>query len=295
MDNVWQTGTFGFRFSAPGQLVMCNLFAVGQDKVSSPSYYWDGLSRSDGPLLLFQYTMEGGGIFESEKGRFRIGAGQAFLTEIPGKHRYYFPEGSKSPWSFLFLLIRPDVILPNWQEVKKLLGDTPLLPPESRPIRFLRSIWEEANAGRITEAYTASSYVYQFIAELCRYAALPRGERKEWPQKVLQAADYIQTHYKSMISLEHLSEQLGVSKYHFLRTFTAAVGVSPSEYLNRIRTQQAIRLLQETSWSIERIATEIGYSGGSYFIKVFRKITGRTPGSFRAEPGQLTFQRFFFD
>lgn len=289
-----KTGTYGFRFKIPERMAMCELFAVGRDIVSDPAYRWDGLERTDGPLLLFQYTLEGEGIYETNKGIYRIDAGRAFMTEIPGNHRYYFSEGS-SRWSFIFALLRPKFIMPNWEEAKRRLGETPYFPHTSRPTRILEHIWDEANAGRITDPHTASSHVYHFISELCRYAFAPKGERQEWPAKIRETAAYIETSFDRMPSLDQLSERLGISKYHLLRTFTAATGVSPNDYVNRVRIEKAMRLLRRTDWSVEEIAERIGYSSGSYFIKVFRKVTGRTPGSFRSGEGQLTFSRMFFD
>ncbi|SFD65765.1 AraC-type DNA-binding protein [Paenibacillus catalpae] len=288
------TGTFGFRFTTPDQLALCNLFAIGRDKITDPQYRWDGLTRSDGPLLLFQYTLDGEGIYEKGQEKFRIQAGQAFLTEIPGDHRYYFPADG-THWSFIFLLFRPALILPNWEEVKKQLGETPYLPAGSRPIRLLQSMWEEAQAGRIKEPYTASSYVYQFVSELCRFALAPQDDTSEWPPKVKEAISYIEAHFEHMISLDQLADQLEMSKYHLLRVFSKTVGMSPNDYLNQIRIKEAIRLLKETDWSIERIAEQVGYSGGSYFIKWFRKITGETPGNFRLGEGQLIYNRVYFD
>jgi len=294
MGSANMTGTFGFRFSSPDHLAMCSLFAVGRDEVLSSAYRWDGYARKDGPLLLFQYTFEGEGIFESGAKTYRVDSGRAFMAEIPGDHRYYFPEDG-SYWSFIFILMRPSLIFPNWQEAKSRLGEAPYLPAASRPVRLLQDIWEQANDGRITEPFTASSFVYQFVSELCRFAATPHGEREHWPEKVRLAARYIDANYHNMISLDQLSDALGLSKYHLLRTFAAAVGQTPSEYLNRVRTEQAMRLLRQTDLSIERIAERVGYSGGSYFIKVFRRMTGLTPGRFRSEEGQLTFSRMFFD
>jgi AraC family transcriptional regulator of arabinose operon len=287
-------GTFGFRFTIPEHLSLCNLFAVGRNDVRDPAYRWDGLERTDGPLLLFQYTLEGEGYFVSGDDTYRIGAGRAFMSEIPGRHHYYFPEGG-SHWVFLFALVRPSLILPNWEEAKLRLGEAPYLPQTSRPVRLLEHIWEEANAGRITEPHTASSYVYQFVSELCRFASAPHGERRDWPAKVREAAAYIEVHHNRMISLDQLSDRLRLSKYHLLRTFTKTVGVSPNEYLNRVRIEQAMRLLRQTDWSVERIAEHVGYSSGSYFIKVFRNMTDMTPGNFRSGDGQMTFSRMFFD
>lgn len=288
------TGTFGFRFAPPERLAMCNLFAVGRDVVLSPAYRWDGHARKDGPLLLFQYTIEGEGIFESGAETYRMESGRAFMADIPGDHRYYFPEDG-SRWSFMFILMRPTLILPNWEEAKSRLGEAPYLPPGSRPVRLLREIWDQANDGKITDPYTASSWVYQFVSELCRFSAAPQGDRQRWPEKVRRAAEFMDANYSRMISLDQLSERLGLSKYHLLRAFAAAVGETPSKYLNRVRIDQAMRLLRQTDLSVERIAEQVGFSGGSYFIKVFRNMTGRTPGSFRSEEGQLTFSRMFFD
>jgi len=287
-------GTYGFRFALPEHMAMCGLFAVGRENVQDPAYRWDGLIRTDGPLLLFQYTLTGEGVFESSRETYRIGAGRAFMADIPGDHRYYLPKGGAS-WSFLFLLMRPTLVAPNWEEAKLRLGEAPYLPQTSRPIRLLQALWEEANAGRITEPYSASSFVFQFVSELCRYAAVPHGDRRDWPVKVREAAAYIEAHYDRMLSLEQLSDRMDVSKYHLIRIFAAATGVSPGEYLTRTRIEHAIQLLRTTDWSVERIAGAVGYSGGSYFIKAFRKMTGLTPGSFRAGDGQPAYSRLFFD
>lgn len=287
-------GTYGFRFANPSHLALCNLFAVGRDDVRDTSYHWDGLTRKDGPLLLFQYTLNGEGIFESNDKTYRVQAGKAIMIEIPSNHRYYFPKDGER-WTFLFILMRPDLILPNWKEAKQKMGEVPYLPLRSRPIRLLQDIWEEANQGKIVDLHTASSYVYQFVSELCRFASTPNEDRREWPETIRRAAQYIETHYGNMISLEALSEKLGLSKYHFLRVFSATTGMTPNEYLNRVRIDRATQLLLETNWNLEKIAQQVGYSSGSYFIKVFRKMTGRTPGSIRSGTGRLTYNRFYFD
>lgn len=89
-------GTYGFRFAEDKELQLCRLFAAGCDSITTASYRWDGLERTDGPLLLFQYTLSGEGVYESGDRTYRVTAGQAFLAEIPGPHRYYYPRNLKS-------------------------------------------------------------------------------------------------------------------------------------------------------------------------------------------------------
>lgn len=287
-------GTYGFRFSESPHLAICSLFAVGRGLIECPSYYWDGLTRTDGPLLLFQYTVKGQGLLEREHRTEHIGPGKAFLVEIPGEHRYWY-ESKSGPWEFYFLLIRPDLILPNWFEAKSRIGSTPYLPSTSVPIRLLRDIFTEARAGRITDSYLASSYVYQFISELCRYSLSEQRDREGWPEKIKLAAFFIESHYARMISLDEFAENLHLSKYHLLRTFAAVVGMTPNEYLNRIRVERAMELLRQSDDSIEDIARQVGYSSGSYFIKVFRRLTSLTPGNFRSGHESLLYNRLFFD
>lgn len=160
---------------------------------------------------------------------------------------------------------------------------------------MLRHIFTEAHSGRITDPYIASSYVYQFMIELCRLSASNQHNKEQWPAPIKEAVHYMDTHYNRMIGQEQLAEKLKLSKFHFLRTFTKFVGVTPNDYLNRIRIEKAVQLLRTTDWSIERIAVEIGYSTGSYFIKVFHKLTGQTPGSFRSGNSSLPYNRLFFD
>ncbi|MDG0791227.1 helix-turn-helix transcriptional regulator [Cohnella ginsengisoli] len=80
----------------------------------------------------------------------------------------------------------------------------------------------------------------------------------------------------------------------FFRTFSRYVGQTPNDYLNRVRIERSVELLGRTDWSIEAIASAVGYSSGSYFIKVFRRLTGQTPGQYR-EGRQLPYSRLFYD
>ena len=294
MSSSPEYGTFGFRFTDNASLAMCNLFAVGYDRIDSDTYYWDGLTRSDGPLLLFQYTVNGAGYLEWDGLKQRLPAGKALMVEIPGNHRYWY-DSAEQPWEFFFLLIRPTLILPNWLEARSRIGTTPALPQTSAPIRLLRNIFTEARSGTIADAYIASSFVYQFIAELGRFALSDQRDRAGWPDKIRAAASYIETNYARLVSLDELADNLRVSKYHLQRTFAETLGLTPHEYTNRIRIERAMELLRRTESNIEEVARLIGFSSGSYFIKVFAKLTGMTPGAFRDGQDNLLYSRLYLD
>ena len=138
--------------------------------------------------------VDGEGMLESNGESYRIGPGRAMMLEIPGNHIYYFPKDNAA-WTFLFIQIRPTLILPNWQEAKRRLGEVPYLPQMCKPVRLLQDMFDEASAGRITDSYTASSMAYEFVTELCRFASVPKDDRREWPIKVRQASEYFESNY----------------------------------------------------------------------------------------------------
>jgi len=244
---------------------------------------------------LFQYTLSGEGVFESGNRTHRVTAGQAFLAEIPGPHRYYYPSESKAPWEFLFLLFRPNLILPHWRKFLREAGEIPYLPADCTPVRLLRMIVTDAAAGRISDPLIASSCIYQFMTELSRLQVTTLRNRDNWSENARRAAEFIEHNYSRMISIDQLSEHVSLSKYHLIRRFSASTGLTPGAYLSRVRTEKAMELLRGTTLSIEVIAERIGYSSGSYFIKAFRSLTGLTPGEFRSGGESLTYRRLFFD
>lgn len=288
-------GTYGFRFAEDKEFQLCVLFAAGYDSITTSSYRWDGLERTDGPLLLFQYTLSGEGVYESGNRTHRVTAGQAFLAEIPGPHRYYYPAESNEPWEFIFLLFRPNLILPHWRRFLREAGEVPYLPVDSAPVRLSRIIVADAGSGRISDPLIASSCVYQFMTELTRMHVTTLRNRENWPGNVRRAAEFIELNYSRMISIDQLSEHVSLSKYHLIRRFSASTGMTPGAYLTRIRTEKAMELLRGTGLSLETIAERIGYSSGSYFIKAFRNLTGLTPGEFRSGVDSLAYRKLFFD
>ncbi|WP_309122514.1 AraC family transcriptional regulator [Paenibacillus sp.] len=267
---------------------------MGHESIDDPSYHWDGQARTDGPLLLFQYTVQGEGLFENGTAAYRIHDGRAFLAEIPGDHRYYHP-GNGVPWEFYFVLVRPAMIAPLWEDIVSLLGPAPFLEAGSAPVQALKELFLAAHRGKITDPYIASSYVYRFAMELRRASSASGQPRTQRPALVQDAVRFLDESFHRMVGQEELAARLGVSKFHFLRMFTRHVGLTPNDYVNRRRIEKSVELLRTTDWSVDRIASEVGYSTGSYYIKVFKKLTGQTPGEFRIADNRLPFSKLFFD
>lgn len=93
---------------------------------------------------------------------------------------------------------------------------------------------------------------------------------------------YLQHHYAQDLSLQQIASEIGVSARHLNRIVHQELGLSPKEYMNRYRIQQAIKLLRTTSTSISTVAALVGFDDPNYFSRVFRQHTGYAPGTYRA-------------
>jgi len=103
----------------------------------------------------------------------------------------------------------------------------------------------------------------------------------EYQIAVNKALDYIEMNYPQKINLNDLACAAHVSPYHFHRIFRAQTGVSPKEYLDRIRVEKSLnRLNSVRGESITTVALDCGFSSSSRYAKVFRQIIGTSPRKF---------------
>ena len=92
----------------------------------------------------------------------------------------------------------------------------------------------------------------------------------------------IDTHIQNPdLSLQLVSEELGITPGYFSAFFIRETNMGFSEYITGIRVEMAKQLLLGTSKKIHDIAEQCGFQTSSYFIFVFRKKTGISPGLYR--------------
>lgn len=84
-------------------------------------------------------------------------------------------------------------------------------------------------------------------------------------------------------SVQNLSEQMAMDRTGLYRRTLALTGLSPSNYIRKVRMEAAARLLKETALPVADIATRTGFSTTKYFNKVFREIFGIVPAKYREE------------
>ena len=92
----------------------------------------------------------------------------------------------------------------------------------------------------------------------------------------------IDERFAQPITLEWLAAQAHISKYHLSHSFRRQYAISPIQYLNKRRLQEAEHLLAHTTHSLSEIGNMIGFSSASYFSQAFKNHTGMSPSEYRS-------------
>jgi AraC family transcriptional regulator len=95
------------------------------------------------------------------------------------------------------------------------------------------------------------------------------------------------------LSLDDLAAEAGMSTFHFAREFKRATGTSPHQHLIKLRVERAKSLLAEGALPLAEVSLRAGFSHQSHLTRLFRKLTGTTPQTYRraAQPGPRSFDQ----
>ena len=121
---------------------------------------------------------------------------------------------------------------------------------------------------------------YQFIHELL-WQMEQQGDGANTPGLSEQVIRYMEQHYHEAITLESLSEIMRYSPQYLSRRFKSQTDHSPIDYLIHIRMDKARELLLSTEATLQEISASVGYPDMFYFNRMFKKVTGVAPGTYR--------------
>lgn len=94
--------------------------------------------------------------------------------------------------------------------------------------------------------------------------------------KALQSVD-------NAVTIASIAESYNISTSHFIRSFKSIYGLTPNEYRQNYRLNQAMHLLKTTNLSVQDISYQCGFSDQFYFSRLFKNKSGLSPYKYRKE------------
>ncbi|WP_407267914.1 helix-turn-helix domain-containing protein [Radiobacillus sp. PE A8.2] len=129
--------------------------------------------------------------------------------------------------------------------------------------------------------HTLMEYDEFFENYLLTATALIKKRKEEHDSITSFVFTYINEHYAEDISLDILADQLKISTGYLSTYFKEKTGKNFIDYLNEQRIANAKTLLSDTNLKVQEIGEKVGYLNASSFYRMFKRITGVTPGDYR--------------
>jgi transcriptional regulator GlxA family with amidase domain len=103
------------------------------------------------------------------------------------------------------------------------------------------------------------------------------GHKKHNDDAILLAQKFLEEKYQDKISIEKLSSDLSIGRRNFDRRFIKATGLTPLDYLQRVKIEAAKKMFETTRKTVNEIMFEVGYNDTKAFRDVFSRVTGLSP------------------
>jgi AraC family transcriptional regulator len=101
------------------------------------------------------------------------------------------------------------------------------------------------------------------------------------PSVLRRCVDFIQTHLEGNLRLSDLAREANISTSHLIRSFRQSTGKTPYQYLLQQRIERAQSLMHNQRAPLTEVALASGFADQHHLARVFRRITGVTPSSYR--------------
>ena len=125
------------------------------------------------------------------------------------------------------------------------------------------------------------NYIERMIVELTEAVHEYKLNMGQYSDPVRKVIEYIDLHLSSEMNIDDLAIAGNVSVSHLSKIFKKETGRTTIQYIAEKRCEKAASFLRDTDNEIQEISSFVGYSDNNYFVKVFKKVYGVTPSTYR--------------
>lgn len=157
------------------------------------------------------------------------------------------------------------------------------IPQDEKLLALVRHLIGEYNRQEVGYELEIKAYIYHILVLLLRhYGKQTIDETEQEKQRKIisrlrPVLEYMDQHYNEKLSLKQLATMVNMSRHHFCRLFRNIIGKPPVEYINQLRINKALSLLQESSLNVSEIAMTVGFNDSNYFSRMFKKYKQVSP------------------
>lgn len=117
------------------------------------------------------------------------------------------------------------------------------------------------------------------------------GKTDHGDAEIAAAQRWVAQHFSVAAPVEEMIKRSRLAERTFKRRFRVATGLSPLDYVQRLRVEDAKRRLERTKDPIDEVSWRVGYEDAAFFRRLFKRTTGMGPGAYRKRFGIPEFAR----
>ncbi|WP_143306518.1 helix-turn-helix domain-containing protein [Chitinophaga vietnamensis] len=129
----------------------------------------------------------------------------------------------------------------------------------------------------------------QLVSRFLTRSTFKYNDTQQVPAKILNAISHIQLNLHRDLSVGVLAKRANLHTDYFSRLFLQHTGERPVKYIQEKRIERAQYLMVTTQMTFTEIATQTGFENVFYFSKIFKKITGISPGNYKKQVDAMGF------
>ncbi len=256
-----------------------------ETRIPGDGYFWDGMKRGADPAhpyIIFQYTIDGWGNYTSAGVTHRLRPGMAFTAVVPSEHSYFLPAAS-AEWSFFWIMLHHPYVVGRIAQRQRSSGPILMAEPNSPLVLRALDLFAFACQPTLQDAIAREQAIFAFFWEHER-AAWRRNAPEDDSELLLDdVRRYVLDALSRPIPIDELARLKGMSRSHFSHHFKRTTGLAPVQFIQRVRLEEATRLLLHTNQPVAAIAQTTGFANANHFCKVFRQRFHLSPGAFRRQ------------
>jgi len=243
-------------------------------------HYRERLHGCDQDILI--YCLEGRGSVKIKNQEYEIKPGNFFIIPCGVPHKYAADQ--RLPWTIYWAHFKGT-------NTNKLINDF-LVKNESycgyveyneSRMRLFEEMYSNLEMGYSNDNLCyANMCLPHFLSSFIYKDNYNLSPRKQSKNQINQSINYMKQHIDEMLSLQEMAASVNLSASHFSFLFKKSTGFPPIEYLNHLKVQEACQYLLFTDLRIKEIANKLGIEDPYYFSRMFTKVIGVSPGTYRA-------------
>lgn len=137
------------------------------------------------------------------------------------------------------------------------------------------------HAGATTAQQLARNFALQWHQDGLTPFIVFQGKQDHGDGEITSAQQWLSGHFSVAHPIEAVIKRSKLAERTFKRRFASATGLSPIEYVQRLRIEDAKRRLERTEAPVDEISWRVGYEDPAFFRRLFKRITGMAPGAYR--------------